>query len=102
MKKLNVKISTHIAVDLDMDTMVLYSRPDRATTFWNKDCKMISALPKMGFKAKIALKIMGIFFIQDKDPNAAYRVKLHYHLDQVKVVLEGNDEDELLKSCMFK
>lgn len=102
MKKLNVNPATHTSVDLEEDAMTLYSRPDRMSTFWNKDGKMISALPKVAFQGKVALKIMGLFFFQGKDPNAAPSVKLLHHLEQVQVLSEGNGEDDLLKSCMFK
>jgi hypothetical protein len=102
MKKLNVNSETHTIVELEQDAMTLYSRPDRMSTFWNKDGKMISALPKLAFQGKVALKIMGLFFFQGKDPNAAPSVKLLHHLEQVQVLSEGNGEDDLLKSCMFK
>jgi hypothetical protein len=46
------------------DTSTKFIRSDKLTSFWDKEAKLISTLPQIAFKAKIALKIMGLMFLR--------------------------------------
>jgi len=99
MKKFN--IGAHTTVELDLDAEVFYCRPDRLSTFWDKDAKSLEALPRLFFRGKIAVKIMGIFLFQEPNVNVAPKAKLLIHLEQVKVMEAGNGEDDVPKTCFL-
>ena len=100
MEKLNVNASAHVKVEFDTDKP-LFIRDDSLSLFWNKDGQKISLLPRVAFQGKVALKVMGLMYYEGVDGSGCTRVKLSVHLEQVKVMDEGNHEDELMKDCMF-
>ena len=98
MEKFNVNASVHRKIDFD-DDKPLFIRGDCLSTFWNKDGQKILNLPVMSFQGKVALKIMGLMYYEADDGSPC--VKLQVHLEQVKVMEEGNGEVDLIKDCMF-
>jgi hypothetical protein len=100
MDKFNVNVSVHTKVEIQNDRP-LFIRSDCLTTYWNKTGQKITALPITAFQGKVALKIMGLMYYEATDGSGATKVKLSVHMEQVKVMEEGNGDDNLTKDCMF-
>jgi hypothetical protein len=103
-EKLGVNTSAHTVVEMDENSSALFSRPDRLTTYWNKEGQRIDGLPKTCFRGKVALKIMGAMWYQIDGNEEKPRIKVFQHLEQVQVIKSGCQEDngeERSNTCIF-
>ena len=102
LRKMKLKPENNLALEFDINE-TLFFRPDTQTTYWNKEGKRRSFLPRNPFHAKVSIKIRGLELRSLKKMNSAnnmlpsYVAKLLIVLDQVCVT----NEDVEPTSCNF-
>lgn len=87
MEKLNIDTAYHPSKMEALET--LFIRPERLTTYFDKDWERINKLPNTCFNGNVVLKVMGLQLHSPKKNGMVKTVKLLIHLEQVRVVEEN-------------